>query len=111
MIGMKYEILNESGEVVNIILADETFVNENYPGAYRLVVSGTYEVLNESGEVINTINCDEAFVAQHFPGMYRLVEDNPAPAEIIPAPTPATPTKEELLAQLQTLQAQIEALG
>lgn len=33
------------------------------------------------------------------------------PPEPTPEPAPATPTKEELLAQLQALQAQIEALG
>lgn len=35
----------------------------------------------------------------------------PPPPEPTPEPAPATPTKEELLAQLQALQAQIEALG
>jgi len=34
---MIYEILNDSGEVINIILADEAFVETNYPGHYRLV--------------------------------------------------------------------------
>ena len=38
----------------------------------------------------------------------KFVDNRPAP-EPIPAPPP--PTKEELLAQLQALQAQIESLG
>jgi hypothetical protein len=32
-----YEILNDDGEVVNTILADEAFVEKVYPGHYRLV--------------------------------------------------------------------------
>ena len=34
---MIYEILNDAGEVINTILADEEFVEKNYPGHYRLV--------------------------------------------------------------------------
>jgi len=34
---MIYEILNNAGEVINTILADEAFVEKNYPGHYRLV--------------------------------------------------------------------------
>jgi hypothetical protein len=34
---MIYEILNDAGEVINTILADEAFVEKNYPGHYRLV--------------------------------------------------------------------------
>ena len=34
---MIYEILNDNGEVINTILADEAFVEQNYPGHYRLV--------------------------------------------------------------------------
>lgn len=34
---MIYEILNDDGEVVNTILADEAFVEKVYPGHYRLV--------------------------------------------------------------------------
>jgi hypothetical protein len=32
----RYEILNASGDVVNVIVADEQFVEANYPGQYRL---------------------------------------------------------------------------
>jgi hypothetical protein len=32
---MKYEILNDAGEVVNTIVADQAFVDEHYPGKYR----------------------------------------------------------------------------
>lgn len=41
-----------------------------------------------------------------------LPEDFPPPPipEIIPEPAPTAPTKEELLAQLQAIQAQIEAM-
>jgi hypothetical protein len=35
---MKYEILNESGEVINTIVADAAFVEAVYPGQYREVV-------------------------------------------------------------------------
>lgn len=34
---MIYEILNDAGEVVNTIVADEAFVEANYPGHYVLV--------------------------------------------------------------------------
>jgi hypothetical protein len=34
---MIYEILNDAGEVINTILADESFVETHYPGHYRLV--------------------------------------------------------------------------
>lgn len=34
---MIYEILDDSGNVINTILADETFVETNYPGHYKLV--------------------------------------------------------------------------
>ena len=32
---MIYEILNDAGEVINTIVADQIFVEENYPGHYR----------------------------------------------------------------------------
>ena len=35
---MDYEILNDAGEVINVIVADEDFVQANYPGKYRLRV-------------------------------------------------------------------------
>lgn len=35
---MKYEILNDVGDVVNTIIADLEFVEQHYPGAYREVV-------------------------------------------------------------------------
>jgi len=31
----KYEILNDSNEIINTILADATFVENTYPGKYR----------------------------------------------------------------------------
>lgn len=34
---MIYEILNNAGEVVNTIVADEAFVEANYSGHYRLI--------------------------------------------------------------------------
>ena len=34
---MIYEILDDAGEVVNRIIADEDFVEQQYPGRYRLV--------------------------------------------------------------------------
>jgi hypothetical protein len=34
---MIYQILDDSGDVLNTIIADEWFVEENYPGHYRLV--------------------------------------------------------------------------
>lgn len=34
---MIYEILNDAGEVINTIIADEAFVEQNYPNHYRLV--------------------------------------------------------------------------
>jgi hypothetical protein len=32
---MKYEILNDAGEVTNIIVADIAFVESQYPGKFR----------------------------------------------------------------------------
>lgn len=34
---MIYEILNDSGEVINTIIAEQSFVEQYYPGHYRLV--------------------------------------------------------------------------
>lgn len=34
---MIYEILDDNGNVINTINADQTFVDENYPGHYREV--------------------------------------------------------------------------
>ena len=34
---MTYEILDDKGNVINTIVADQQFVEENYPGHYRLV--------------------------------------------------------------------------
>lgn len=34
---MIYEILDDNGEVINTIIADEAFVEANYSGHYRLV--------------------------------------------------------------------------
>ena len=68
-----------------------------------------YEILNGDGNVINIIIADAEFVEAHFPGQYRLVEDESLPVPE-PAPPPPPPTKEELLARLQALQAQIMAL-
>ena len=35
---MKYEILNDDGEVINTILASLDFVEQNYPGHYREIL-------------------------------------------------------------------------
>lgn len=34
---MRYEILNDAGEVVNTIIADAKYMEESYPGQYREV--------------------------------------------------------------------------
>ena len=34
---MIYEILDNSGSIINTIIADESFVEKHYPGHYRLV--------------------------------------------------------------------------
>jgi len=77
--------------------------------------------LVENGEVVNAIVADADFSAEH--GLIQLpegagigwsyvdgefVDNRPVPE---PAPVPPPPTKEDLLAQLQALQAQIESLG
>lgn len=36
-----YEILDENGQVINKIIANEQFVQENYPGRYRYVDDST----------------------------------------------------------------------
>ena len=68
-----------------------------------------YEILDAEGNVVNTIVADLDFVQTHYPGRFREREEVTPPAPE-PAPAPAAPTKEELLAQLQALQAQITAL-
>jgi hypothetical protein len=76
-----------------------------------MVIKMRYEILDSDGNVVNIIIADAEFVEVHFPGAYRLVEDTSLPVpEPLPAPLPTPPSKEELLAQLQALQAQIEAL-
>jgi len=75
----------------------------------------------ENGTVINTVVAEADYAAEQ--GWILLPESSgigwsyvdgefvdlrPAPE---PAPTPPAPTKAELLAQLQALQAQITALG
>ena len=40
---MKYEILNEQGDVINTIIADADFVEQHYQGQYR-------EILEESAK-------------------------------------------------------------
>jgi hypothetical protein len=34
---MNYEILDDEGNVINVIVADEAFVEEHHPNRYRLV--------------------------------------------------------------------------
>ena len=74
----------------------------------------------ENGKVVNTVIADDDFATQH--GLVlcenggidwdyingQFVDNRPKPA--IEA-APAAPTKEELLAQLNALQAQIQALS
>lgn len=67
-----------------------------------------YKILNDVGEVENTIVADEEFVEAHHPGRWRAVEEVVVDAE--PVIEPVAPTKEELLAQLQAIQAQIQTL-
>ena len=76
-----------------------------------MVITMKYEILNDLGEVINTIVADAAFVEKHHPGKHRLISSEEDVASVVePEPVPA-PTKEELLDQLEALQAQITALG
>ena len=70
------------------------------------MIDMNYEILDEQGNVINTIVADLDFVEKHYPSQFR--ERVETVAE--PAPPPAPPSKEELLAQLQALQAQIQAI-
>lgn len=81
-------------------------------------MSANYAVI-ENGVVVNTVVADADIAAQH--GWVLLTGEAgigwgfangvfTAPPATPPAPEP-TPTKEELLAQLQALQAQINALS
>jgi hypothetical protein len=56
---MRYEILNDSGEVVNTILADEVFVTEHYPNRWRQVVG-----VIESTELVPAEPTKEELLAQ-----------------------------------------------
>jgi len=80
---MEYAVI-ENNIVVNIVLADNEYASQQ-----------GWVPLSE-GAGIGWSYVDGEFV------------DNRPPPEVV---TPALPTKEELLAQLQVLQAQIEALG
>lgn len=75
----------------------------------------------EDGMVVNTVIADADYAASQgwisMPDAVEIgwsyidgefVDERPKPE---PAPMPTAPTKEELLAQLQALQAQITALG
>ena len=80
----------------------------------------------QDGIVINTIIASSEEAKHAFPDALcveaieggigwsyvdgEFVDNRPAP-EPVPVPAPPAPTKEELLAQLQALQAQIESLG
>jgi len=44
---MKYEILNDAGEVINTIVADQAFVDEHFTGMYREV--------QENPDVVNAL--------------------------------------------------------
>ena len=69
------------------------------------MIDMNYEILDEQGNVINTIVANLDFVEKHYPSQFR------ERVETVPEPTaPEPPSKEELLAQLQALQAQIIAL-
>lgn len=45
---MRVQILNEEGEVINTIIADEDFCEEHYPDRWR--VEPEPEVIEETGE-------------------------------------------------------------
>ena len=50
----KYHIKNEAGDVVNTIVADEAFVQANYPGLWELVPESTpAPVVNPTEWLIN----------------------------------------------------------
>ena len=78
---MNYALI-EDGKVVNVVVADESFASEH----------GLIQIPDNAG--IGWSYIDGQFV-----------DERPS-SETIP-----TPTKEDLLAQLQALQAQIAALG
>jgi hypothetical protein len=80
----KYAVI-ENGNIVNIVLAEPEYASE--------------QNWVESPE---EVSIGWSYVDGKF------VDFRPAPE---PAPAPLPPTKEELLAQLQALQAQIIALG
>ena len=72
----------------------------------------------ENGVVVNAVVADAEFAAANgwvaldeFAGPGWTYADGVFTAPVIPEPVvPPAPTKEQLLAQLQTLQAQIQAL-
>ena len=56
-----------------------------------------YEILDASNNVINTIVADASFVEAHYPGQYR---------ELPEPPPPAPSRRDEILAELATIDAQ-----
>ena len=80
---MVKHVIIEDGVVINVVVSETTFAAEQ-----------------------GWIASDEAQIGDTWDG--TTFTSPPAPE---PAPPPPPPTKEELLAQLQALQAQIIALG
>lgn len=73
---MIYQILNDSGEVINTIVADEAFVEAKYPGHYRLV--GPEPGLPELPPVITKVAFISRFTPEEYVGVVGATKTNVA---------------------------------
>lgn len=70
---MIYDILDDSGAVINTIIADESFVETNYPGHYRLVGP---EPPPYYGTVISKIAFRFRFTDEEYVGILTAAKTN-----------------------------------
>lgn len=61
---MKYQILDDSGNVVNTIIADQQFVETHYPGKYREVAESPVYAW-----VISKVDMISRFTPQEYVGI------------------------------------------
>lgn len=70
---MTYQILNDEGTVINIINADESFVQAHYPGHYRDV---TPEPPKQKEPIISKVAFFKRFTAAEYKAFKNLVKED-----------------------------------
>lgn len=79
---MKYEILNDNGEVINTIVADESFVQEHYPEKYRLLPENPDIILMQLSQEARAKR-DGLLMATDWIVIKSLETSSPVPAEYL----------------------------